>query len=135
MMSVAKIIKETDRDEVVVIGDFNNVAWASSSRRFRRISGLIDPRFGRGLISTFHTKYALLRIPIDLMFHGEKILIKELKRLESIESDHFPLFCSFAITRLDVANNHTHTDSEDIIQMNQDIQEGINTTGEREDLD
>lgn len=135
MMTVAKKVREREREEIVVIGDFNNVAWASSSRRFRKISGLIDPRFGRGLVATFHAKYPFMRIPIDLMYHGERVLINELKRTEHIDSDHFPLFCSFRITQKDAEESTEEADADDLKEMEEDIQEGKEEQGDRPDLD
>ena len=135
MMSVAKIIRERENDKIVVVGDFNNVAWAATTRRFRKVSGLIDPRFGRGLVSTFHAKYPFLRIPIDLMYHGEKIIIDEFKRLEPIDSDHFPLFCSFRISELDAENSTEKADKDDLEEIKEDIAEGKSEQGNRKDLD
>ncbi len=94
LLSIAKKVKKIDHP-VIVMGDFNNVAWASSSKLFRRMSQLVDPRIGRGFVSTYHAEYRLLRFPIDLFFHSKDIFIEEFKTLERIGSDHLPLFCKF----------------------------------------
>ncbi|APG59821.1 endonuclease/exonuclease/phosphatase family protein [Christiangramia salexigens] len=96
LLSVARKVQET-KGPVVVVGDFNNVAWAKSSILFRKTSELIDPRIGRGFVSTFHASYRLLRFPIDLFFHTTDIFIEEFKTLRHISSDHLPLFSKFYI--------------------------------------
>ena len=100
LLAVAKRVKDISQP-VIVMGDFNNVAWARSSNLFRRTSGLIDPRRGYGLVSTFHANYRLLRVPIDLLFHSTEVFIQDFKTLGHIGSDHFPMYCSFYIDRYD----------------------------------
>lgn len=108
LLSLAKVIK-TKKEPCVVAGDFNNVAWAKSSILFRKTSELIDARIGRGLFSTFHAKYWFFRFPIDLFFHSPHIYINELKTLGYFGSDHFPIYCSFQISR-------THNDQTDLVE-------------------
>uniref|UniRef100_UPI00289A4E92 endonuclease/exonuclease/phosphatase family protein n=1 Tax=Chryseobacterium sp. TaxID=1871047 RepID=UPI00289A4E92 len=96
LLSTAKRVREIKKP-LIVVGDFNNVAWSKSSILFRKTSHLIDPRIGRSFVSTFHAKYRLLRFPIDLMFHSEEIFIEDLKTLENFGSDHLPVYCEFFI--------------------------------------
>ena len=96
LLSVAKKVRKLN-NPVLVVGDFNNVAWAKSSILFRKTSELIDPRIGRGFVSTFHARYILLRFPIDLFFHSTDVFIEEFKALKPIGSDHLPLYCRFYI--------------------------------------
>lgn len=77
---------------VVLCGDLNDVAWSSSTRLFQRLSGLLDPRRGRGLYSTFHAKNWLLRWPLDHIFHSDDFTLVELRRVEPYGSDHFGIF-------------------------------------------
>lgn len=96
LLSVAKKVREI-KHPVIVTGDFNNVAWATSSQLFRKTSELIDARIGRGIFATFHAKYWFFRVPLDLLYHSPKIFVKYIFTYPSIGSDHFPLGFSFFI--------------------------------------
>ena len=133
LLAVAKSVKNLNRP-VLVMGDFNNVAWAKSSNLFRRTSGLIDPRRGYGLVSTFHADYRLLRVPIDLLFHSTEIFIEDFKTLGHIGSDHFPMYCSFYIDRNDSSQEAEVEEREegDKQEAEEMIEEGKRETGDRD---
>ncbi|MBL3549501.1 endonuclease/exonuclease/phosphatase family protein [Chryseobacterium sp. KMC2] len=133
LLSTAQCVKDIQKP-VIVVGDFNNVAWSKSSILFRKTSHLIDPRIGHSFVSTFHAKYRLLRFPIDLMFHSEDIFIKDLKTLENFGSDHLPVYCEFFI-------DHHNDEQEELIETatsdeqteaKKMIQEGIKENGDRD---
>ena len=126
LLSVAKKVR-ANADSSLVVGDFNNVAWSRSSKLFRKTSQMIDGRIGKGLISTFHAEYWILRYPIDLMFHTADIFVTALKRLEYFGSDHFPLLVEFFInTESTVQESFVEEISkEEMKEVIQIIKEGV----------
>lgn len=97
LVMVAKRVAEND-EPTIVCGDLNDVAWSSTTRLFRKLSGLLDPRVGRGMFNTFHAGWWFMRWPLDHLFHSKHFTLKEIRRLPSIGSDHFPLLTALQFT-------------------------------------
>ena len=89
----------------LVVGDINDVAWSTTTTRFQRLSGLLDPRVGRGFYNTFDARYPLLRWPLDHLFHDPAFRLIEMRRGPDIGSDHFPMIFSLALTTHEAAHD------------------------------
>ncbi|MEQ8444149.1 MAG: endonuclease/exonuclease/phosphatase family protein [Alphaproteobacteria bacterium] len=122
LLVVANAITETT-GPVVVMGDLNDVAWSASTRLFQKVSGLLDPRIGRGLYSTFHAGYPFLRWPLDHVFCSPDFTLVSLSRLGYIGSDHFPVL---AVLHYEPGAEHEHAelkaDAEDQDRVEQKIE-------------
>lgn len=90
LLLVAKEVADADRPSVVG-GDLNDVAWSSTTTLFQEVSGLLDPRIGRGLYATFNANWPLLKWPLDHLFASREWTVGEFRRLGDIGSDHFPI--------------------------------------------
>ncbi|HET6559556.1 MAG TPA: endonuclease/exonuclease/phosphatase family protein [Prolixibacteraceae bacterium] len=98
LLLIAKEIKDM-KEPVIVTGDMNDVAWSYTTRLFRKISKMLDPRVGRGMFSTFHAKYPLVRWPLDHLFHSSHFTVIQVKRLSYFHSDHFPFLIELELTK------------------------------------
>lgn len=96
LIQVARTL-EHERRPTIVMGDLNDVAWSRTTRLFRKLSGLLDPRVGRGLFNTFPARLPFLRWPVDHLFHSRHFTLVHLRRLGAFGSDHFPVFAELAL--------------------------------------
>jgi endonuclease/exonuclease/phosphatase (EEP) superfamily protein YafD len=95
LLIVGRMINKSDAPTIVA-GDLNDVAWSRTTNLFQKISGLLDPRIGRGLYSSFHADHPAIRFPLDHVFHSNHFRLAELKRLPNIGSDHFPIYIALS---------------------------------------
>lgn len=93
LLLVGKDIHQHEQPTLLA-GDLNDVAWSRTTRRFCRVSGMLDPRRGRGMFSTFHASYPFMRWPLDHIFISEHFTLIQMCRLDAFGSDHFPILAT-----------------------------------------
>lgn len=99
LIHVAREVRKAGGEPAIVAGDLNDVAWSLTTGRFEEISGMLDPRVGRGLYPSFHANSILMRWPLDHLFHTDEFRLSRLKVLPDIGSDHFPVFASLCMRK------------------------------------
>jgi endonuclease/exonuclease/phosphatase (EEP) superfamily protein YafD len=96
---IASYIGDRPNDHWILAGDFNDVGWSWTTLKAKQVSGLSDPRIGRGMYNTFPAAYPFLRYPIDHVLVSDAFELVELRRIESIGSDHLPLLADLVLAR------------------------------------
>lgn len=94
LLLIAKEAKEAALP-TLVMGDLNDVAWSYTTTLFLKISGLLDPRRGRGFFNTFHAHYPFMRFPLDHAFISPHFKLKTMRKEDNFDSDHFPIYAHF----------------------------------------
>ena len=123
LLFVGRMINESDAP-TIVCGDLNDVAWSRTTKLFQKVSRLLDPRIGRGLYSSFHANYSIVRFPLDHVFHSNHFRLADLRRLPNIGSDHFPIY--IALTYEESAQ---HVQEEPVATPEEE-REAVETIGE-----
>jgi endonuclease/exonuclease/phosphatase (EEP) superfamily protein YafD len=125
LLIIGKKIRESD-NPTIVAGDLNDVGWSETSKLFRKYSGLVDPREGRGLYNTFNVFVPLFRYPLDHIFYSKEFGLLTLEKLESIGSDHFPILVALNYEPDgDNTEDVERTDTEEEEEVEEKIEEGI----------
>jgi endonuclease/exonuclease/phosphatase (EEP) superfamily protein YafD len=102
---------------VIVAGDLNDVAWSHTTELFLKMSGLLDPRRGRGFFNSFHAHYFFIRFPLDHAFVSRHFKLISIKRLNNCGSDHFPIFLNVQF------DDHAYFEQQPLQADSSDIEE------------
>jgi len=96
LMKVAKLSRNS-KYPVIVMGDFNDVAWSETTSLFQKFSGLLDLRKGRGFFSTYNAKSWIMRWPLDHIFTSPDFRVSDVQLGDNTGSDHFPFYTSLGL--------------------------------------
>ena len=123
ILMLGRDLSPEDR-KVLVFGDLNDVAWSRTTKLFQQMSGLMDPRIGRGFFNTFHAGYRFFRWPLDHVFHSKDFTLIEIAREKSIGSDHFPMYIKLNYDpRAAAVQDELELDHEEEIWAHEKIEE------------
>ncbi len=122
LILVAKSVRKS-KLPVIAAGDLNDVGWSRTSKLFQKMSGLLDPRIGRGLFATYNANNKFFRWPLDHIFHSKDFRVETIKRLDYIGSDHFSIYIklSYEPETKDEQKN-LRPDKEDIKDANEKVE-------------
>lgn len=130
LVLVARNVAEAQDEKWIVTGDFNDVAWSHTTRLFKRLSGLLDPRVGRKLLDTYNAEHPLVRFPIDHVFLSEGFTIHNLQRIRMPGSDHFAISVRTSVPTQ--ARTTPEADAEDKQEAEQMVKNGKKDAAERD---
>ncbi|PRY16322.1 endonuclease/exonuclease/phosphatase (EEP) superfamily protein YafD [Pontibacter ummariensis] len=131
LLLIAKEVKKVPYS-CVVAGDLNDVAWSRTTKLFKEISCMIDPRVGRGFFNTYSALIPLFRYPLDHVFYAPDFRLLSLRRLSKFGSDHFPISISLNYEpQHEHEQEHPVADIEDLKEADELIQEGLEKGEER----
>ncbi|RMF55125.1 MAG: endonuclease, partial [Bacteroidetes bacterium] len=135
LLVVARHVAERARPTIVA-GDLNDVAWSHTTRLFQRLSGLLDPRKGRGMYNTFHAGHVFLRWPLDHVFFSDHFRVVSLRRLPAFGSDHFAMLVELSYEpqgrHVQETPTPEHDDAEEAREKIEEGQEAARDTTEEE---
>ncbi|MEL7087040.1 MAG: endonuclease/exonuclease/phosphatase family protein, partial [Planctomycetota bacterium] len=121
LMKLARLVADDADRPWLIAGDFNDVAWSRTTRRFEKNSGLLDPRVGRKLLNTYHARLPILRYPLDHVYVAPGFESGGLKRIRIPGSDHFGVLAELRLADADDAlhppESPRDAESESIIEQ------------------
>lgn len=124
LLLVAHEVVATARPSVVM-GDLNDVAWSRTTNLFRRISGLLDPRIGRGFFNTYNAYVPFFRYSLDHIFYSPAFRLVRMKRLGFFGSDHFPILIRLTYQPQGAGEHEVpEPDHEEVVEAHEMIQDG-----------
>ena len=86
-----------DSDNVVAVGDFNDVPWSRTTQNFVAMGDYLDPRVGRGTFATFPSDWRFIGWPLDQLFVKNGVKVESFRVLDDVGSDHRPIVADLCV--------------------------------------
>lgn len=125
LMLTGKQIRILDKP-TVVCGDMNDVVWSRTTRLFKKMTGMIDPRVGRGFFATYNANYFFLRFPLDHLFHTRDLYVGRMERSKNFGSDHYAMYYEIHHKNKMNTPKNPEMNGEDKEEVEELIEEGKN---------
>ena len=117
---------------VIVIGDFNDVAWSSTTSMFQSVGELLDVRKGRSFYNTFDVTSFIMKWSLDHIFLSEEFRVEKIAVGSDIKSDHYPFYGElFLQPELAVEQKPTPATAEQIKKAKEQIAEEEKANSEK----
>lgn len=130
ILIVGQQIRHSKRPTVVV-GDLNDVGWSYTSQLFQKYSRMLDPRKGRGLYNTYNVNIPLFRYPLDHFFYSKHFGFVQIKKLDEIGSDHYPMLIEINLkTKKEFMKDLPEADQDD----KEEVQETLRDSSKKNEL-
>ncbi|MBC7448574.1 MAG: endonuclease/exonuclease/phosphatase family protein [Hymenobacteraceae bacterium] len=127
LLQVAREVIATSRPSIVV-GDLNDVAWSRTTNLFRKLSGLLDPRIGRGFYNTYNAFVPFFRYSLDHIFYSPTFRLIRLKKLGFFGSDHFPIIIRLTYEPTGASEHEVpEPEHEEVVESHEMIRDGLET--------
>jgi endonuclease/exonuclease/phosphatase (EEP) superfamily protein YafD len=123
ILLAGKAIRENN-EHALIFGDLNDVGWSRTTKLFRKVSEMLDPRIGRGMYNTYNANIPFFRWPLDHIFHTDHFRLVQLVRLSHIGSDHFPIYVKLEYTGSKNGQETPEADHDDLEEAEEKINEG-----------
>lgn len=124
MMKIANMSRESNLP-VLVIGDFNDVAWSATTSLFENVGELLDVRKGRGFYNTFSANSIVFRWPLDHIFVSSEFRVVQVTLGNDINSDHFPTFTRLSFEPELAAEQAAHPPTQNELKRAKEQAEGV----------
>ncbi len=123
LILTGKQIRKKNRPSVVC-GDMNDVVWSRTTRLFKKMTGMVDPRVGRGFFSTYNANYFFLRFPLDHLFHTKDLFVGKMVRSRYFGSDHYAMYYEIHHKRNAPLPESPKIDGEEKEEVEEIVEEG-----------